>query len=44
MDTVVIHHIVTKGTIDENVMTALKTKDIGQAALMDAVKAEIGVM
>lgn len=41
-DTVVIHHIVTKGTIDENVMTALKTKDIGQAALMDAVKAQIG--
>lgn len=41
-DTVVVHHIVTKGTIDENVMTALKTKDIGQAALMDAVKAQIG--
>ena len=41
-NTVVIHHIVTKGTIDENVMTALKTKDIGQAELMDAVKAEIG--
>lgn len=41
-NTVVIHHIITKGTIDENVMTALKTKDIGQAALMDAVKAEIG--
>lgn len=41
-NTVVIHHIITKGTIDENVMTALKTKDIGQAALMDAVRAEIG--
>ncbi len=41
-DTVIIHHIVTKGTIDENVMTALKTKDIGQASLMDAVKAQIG--
>lgn len=41
-ETVVIHHIITKGTIDENVMTALKNKDVGQAALMDAVKAEIG--
>ena len=41
-DTVVIHHIVTKGTIDENVMTALKTKDVGQSALMDAVRAQIG--
>lgn len=41
-DTVVIHHIATKGTIDENVMTALKTKDVGQSALMDAVRAQIG--
>lgn len=41
-NTVVIHHIITKGTIDENVMTALKTKDMGQAALMNAVAVEIG--
>ncbi|MFQ7245435.1 MAG: SNF2-related protein [[Eubacterium] siraeum] len=41
-DTVVIYHIITKGTIDENIMKALKEKDIGQAALIDAVKAEIG--
>ena len=41
-DTVVVQHIVTKGTIDERVMKALKEKDIGQAALIDAVKAEIG--
>ncbi len=41
-DTVVIYHIITKGTIDENIIKALKEKDIGQAALIDAVKAEIG--
>ncbi len=41
-ETVVVHHIVTRRTIDERVMLALKEKDIGQAALMDAVKAQIG--
>lgn len=40
--TVVIHHIITKGTNDERIMKALKTKEITQDALMDAVKAEIG--
>ncbi len=37
-DTVVIHHIIAKGTIDEQVMKALKQKDKTQAALIDAVK------
>lgn len=41
-ETVVIHHIVTKGTIDENVMKALGKKDASQAALIDAVRAQIG--
>ena len=40
-ETVVIHHIITKGTIDERVMQALKTKDLTQSALIDAVKADI---
>lgn len=40
-DTVVIHHIVTKGTVDERVMQALKAKEKTQTALMDAVKAEL---
>lgn len=40
--TVVIHHIITKGTIDERIMKALRTKETTQYALMDAVKAEIG--
>nr|DAT74910.1 MAG TPA: Helicase of the snf2 rad54 family [Caudoviricetes sp.] len=40
-ETVVIHHIVTKATIDERVMWALENKDKGQAALIDAVKAKI---
>jgi SNF2 family DNA or RNA helicase len=40
--TVVIHHIVSKGTIDENVMKALERKDKTQSALIDAVKANLG--
>ena len=42
-DTVVIHHIVTRGTIDEAIMKALSEKDKSQAALIDAVKAQLEV-
>ena len=41
-ETVVIHHIICKGTIDEDVMRALKRKDQTQTALIDAVRAKIG--
>ena len=41
-ETVVIHHIVTKGTIDQDVLRALERKDAGQSALIDAVRAQIG--
>ena len=40
-DTVVIHHIIAKDTIDEDVMLALKLKDRTQASLIDAVKARL---
>jgi SNF2 family DNA or RNA helicase len=40
-DTVVIHHIIAKDTIDESVMKALKDKYNTQAALIDAVKASL---
>ena len=40
-ETVVIHHIITKGTIDEDVMLALKRKEKMQSALIDAVKARL---
>jgi SNF2 family DNA or RNA helicase len=40
-DTVVIHHIITKGTIDEDVMCALERKDQTQTALINAVKANL---
>lgn len=40
--TVVIHHIVTKGTHDEDVLRALECKDTRQSALIDAVRARIG--
>lgn len=40
-DPVIIHHLVAEGTMDENVMSALARKDIGQKAMMDAVKLKI---
>ncbi len=40
-NTVVIHHIITKGTIDEDIMKALKRKDKTQSSLIDAVKAKL---
>ena len=42
-DTVVIHHIVCSGTIDEDVMKALSRKERTQTALIDAVKANLEV-
>lgn len=42
-DTVVIQHVVAKGTIDEQIMKALKAKDTTQAALIAAVKADLEV-
>ena len=36
--TVVIQHIVTKGTVDERILAALESKEITQDALMNAVK------
>lgn len=41
--TVIIQHIVTKGTIDERILKALEHKDGTQAALIDAVKADLGM-
>ena len=41
-ETVVITHIVTKGTVDARVLKALAEKDRIQEALIDAVKAEVG--
>lgn len=41
-DTVIIHHLIAKGTIDEQVMKALRMKDKTQSALIDAVRACIG--
>jgi len=40
-ETVVIHHLVVKGTMDEQVMRALHDKAADQNALMAAVKARI---
>jgi SNF2 family DNA or RNA helicase len=40
-NTVVIHHILAKDTIDQRVMMALDNKDTGQKALIEAVKARM---
>ena len=40
--TVVVEHIITAGTIDEEVMEALKSKDVSQKRLIAAVKADVG--
>lgn len=40
-ETVVITHIIAKGTIDERIVKALKMKDTSQSALIDAVKANL---
>lgn len=39
--TVVIHHLVSAGTIDEDIMKVLENKDKTQAAMMKAVKARV---
>ena len=41
-ETVVIQHLITKGTIDERILKALTQKEQTQTALMQAVKAELG--
>jgi len=40
-EVVVVHHIVCKNTVDEDVMRALGNKEINQSALLEAVKARI---
>ena len=40
-ETVTIHHIIAKDTIDEDVMAALKSKEVNQDRLIEAVKARV---
>lgn len=42
-NTVVIQHIITKDTIDEQILKALKKKNKTQSDLIDAVKADLEV-
>jgi SNF2 family DNA or RNA helicase len=41
--TVVVHHIITNGTIDERILKVLSKKDSTQAALIEAVKADMKI-
>ena len=43
-NTVIVHHIITKNTIDEDVILALTKKEKTQDAFIDAVKANLEVM
>jgi hypothetical protein len=38
---VIVHHLVARNTMDEDVMKALASKSTGQEALLAAVKARI---
>ena len=40
-NTVTIHHIITKGTVDEDVLAALASKDVTQERLIAAVRARL---
>ena len=40
-ETVTIHHIVTKNTVDEDVLAVLASKDVTQEKLIAAVKAQL---
>ena len=40
-ETVTIHHIVTRDTVDEDVLAALASKDVTQEKLIAAVKAQV---
>ena len=42
-ETVVVQHIVAKGTVDERILSALSAKDRTQSALIAAVKAELKI-
>ena len=42
-ETVVVQHILTKGTIDSRIMKALSQKEHTQTALIDAVKADLTI-
>lgn len=42
-ETVVVQHILTKGTIDNRIMKALSQKEHTQTALIDAVKADLKI-
>ena len=35
---VIVHHLIAEGTVDEQVMKALQSKDTGQRALLEALK------
>lgn len=41
-ETVIIHHLISKGTVDEDVMKALANKEINQNMLLEEVKARLG--
>lgn len=43
-NSVIIHHLVAEGTVDEHVMEVLQTKDKGQSTLLEAVKAKVKVL
>jgi len=41
IESVVVHHLVAKNTVDEDVMKALDNKEVNQSMLLEAIKARI---
>ena len=41
-DRVIVQHIISRGTIDERIMKMLEKKDMTQAAVVNAVRADLG--
>lgn len=39
-ETVIVHHLVSKGTLDERVLEVLKNKEVSQDSLLEAVRAQ----
>lgn len=44
MYTVIVHHLVAEGTVDEDVIQALSSKAVNQDALLEAIKARVRCM
>ncbi len=43
-ETVIIHHIIAKNAVDEDVIKSLSSKEVNQNVLLEAVKARLKIV